>query len=419
MKYPQMVRVKQNFQRPVLDDVPAAVRAQLDAIGLDQTIKPGQTVALTGGSRGIANIPLILRTVADYLKDLGAEPFLFPAMGSHGGGTPEGQREVLEGYGMTEEFLGIPLKSSLDVVQVGTTNDGFPVYLDKLASEADHIGVINRVKPHTNFNGPLESGLCKMMMIGLGKWRGAQQYHRLLLSHPFYETAKNVVSYLLSNASITFGVGIVENPYDETAYIEAVKPDNLIEREEAMLVKAKDWMPRLPLKNADILIIDEMGKNISGSGIDTNIVGRKRAFKTAPPAAGQPEMRFIFVRSLTEASHGNGAGIGLADFASKRLIDSLDYRATVINCVTSGNPEGANLPVHYETDKEVLDASLPIIGGRLPEQARILHIRNTLHVGELEMSTPCLDEPKYETEFEIQGEPYDIALNEEGILTPI
>jgi hypothetical protein len=358
---------------------------------------------LTAGSRGIANIPPVLRATAGFLRKLGAKPFLVPAMGSHGGGTAEGQRHVIESYGITEQFVGVPIRASMEVVSLGATAEGFPVVLDRYASEADHIAVIGRVKPHTGYDGPIESGLLKMMMIGLGKHAGALTYHRLLLDHPFDPVVRSVARHVRSKARIAFGLALVENAYDETALIEAVNPDAFEEREEHLLVLAKRWLAHLPLHQADLLIIDEIGKDVSGSGMDTNIVGRKRAYRMQPSKADQPQMRLIYVRGLSERTHGNATGIGLADFTSVRLVKQMNYRATTINCLTAGYPEGAFLPVHLETDQAVLDAALAIIGTRSPEEARVLRIRNTLFLEEMEISEPCLAEPNRRTAFTVVG----------------
>jgi hypothetical protein len=376
-----------------VEDIPSAVRATLEKLDLGRTIRPGQSVALTAGSRGIANIPLILKSIADLLKRLGAKPFIIPAMGSHGGGSAEGQRHILESYGITEQFVGVPIRASMDVVSLGSTAEGFPVLLDRMASEADHIGVIGRVKPHTGYHGPVESGLLKMMMIGLGKHAGALEYHRILLEQPYDLVVRSVGRTMRANAAIAFGLGIVENAYDETALVEGVLPQDFEPVEERLLALARKWLARLPYQQADLLIIDEIGKDISGSGMDTNVVGRKRAFRMQPAPADQPSMRLIFVRGLSERTHGNAAGIGLADFTTMRLVRAMSYRDTVINCLTAGYPEGAFLPVHFETDREVLDAALAIVGMRRPEEARVMRIRNTLCLEELEISEACLAEP--------------------------
>src|SRR5579884_2247028 len=414
--HPRFVRIRQRFERPRVEDVAAAVRAALEPLGLEKTIRPGHTVALTAGSRGIANIPVVLRATAEFLKRLGARPFLVPAMGSHGGGTAEGQRHILESYGITEEFVGTPIRASMDTVQVGVTAEGFPVLLDRIASEADHIGVVARVKPHTGFHGPIESGLLKMMMIGLGKHAGALLYHRILLDHPFDSVVRSVGRTLMKSAPIAFGLALVENAYEETAIVEGVAPEAFEAREERLLIEAKRLLMRLPLRKADLLIVDEIGKNISGSGMDTNVVGRKRAFRMQPPPAGIPVMRLIYVRGLSAKTHGNASGIGLADFVSTRLVQQMDYRATVINCLTAGYPEGAFVPVHFATDREVLDAALAIIGTRAPEQARILRIRNTMQLEELDVSEPCLQEKERQTEFAVLSSPRPLEFDAAGNL---
>ena len=418
MAYPRMVRVRQKFPRPLVENIPAAVRASLEKLSLGKTIQRGQTVALTAGSRGIANIPLILKSTVQHLRDLGAQPFLVPSMGSHGGSTAEGQREVLESYGITEEFVGAPIRSSMDVVNLGSTPEGWPVYLDKNASTADHIGVVARIKPHTNYNGPVESGLLKMMMIGLGKRVGAAHYHRVLLEQP-YDTVVRAVSRLMrAKAPIAFGLATVENGYDQTAAIDATLPADFEPFEERLLVKAKEWLGRLPFHEADLLIIDEIGKDISGSGMDTNVVGRKRALRTET-IPNQPNMRFIFVRGLAAHTHGNAAGFGVADFTTARLVRGMNYYATVLNCCTAGYPEGANTPVNFETDREVLDTALAIIGTRAAEKARIMHIRNSLMLEEVEVSEPCLQELQRKTDFDIIKGPYDITFDAEGNLHPM
>jgi hypothetical protein len=415
---PLFVRVRQHFERQRLEDIPGAVRSSLEKLGLDRVIRPNQTVALTAGSRGIANIPTILRAVVDHIKKLGAKPFLIPAMGSHGGGTAEGQRKLIESYGITEAFVGAPIKAAMDVVPLGASDLGYPVVLDKYASEADHIGVVGRIKPHTGFHGPIESGLAKMMMIGLGKHVGALQYHCILLECPYDTVVRSVARTMLAKGKVAFGLGIVENAYDETALVEAVAPPDILAREETLLVNARAWLPRLPFREADLLIVDEIGKEISGSGMDTNVVGRKRAFRGATGPSDQPNMRFIFVRGLSAHTHGNATGIGLSDFTTTRLVKCMNYKATIINCLTSGYPEGANLPVHLDSDREVLEAAVRIMGTRAPEQARIMHIRNTLKVEEVEVSEPCLAQTPA-GEFAVLGQAKPITFDAEGNLTPV
>lgn len=415
MNYPKMLRVRQQFETPRVDDVSIAVRNALERLNLGSKIKPGHRVALTAGSRGIANIPVVLQAVARFLRDLGAQPFLVPAMGSHGGGTAEGQKQVIESYGITEVFVGVPIRASMEVVSLGTTSEGFPVYLDRHASEADHIGVVARIKPHTGYHGPIESGLMKMMMIGLGKHVGAIAYHRILLEQPFDSVVRSVGRMVLARAPISFGLGLVENALDETACVDAVLPVDFEKREEELLVLAKRWLARLPFTEADLLIIDEIGKDISGSGMDTNVVGRKRAFR-GQSTDNQPRMRHIFVRGLTARTHGNATGIGLSDFTTTRLIRSMNYRATVINCLTAGYPEGAFLPVHFDTDREVIEAALAIIGNRPPEAARVMRVRNTLALEEVEVSEACFAQAKPVTPLTIVEPAHPLIFDSDGNL---
>jgi hypothetical protein len=418
--YPKLLRLRQHFERPRVADVPSAVRAALEKLNLQKTIRPGHTVALTAGSRGIANIPLILKSVVTFLKDLGARPYLVPTMGSHGGGLAEGQRKVLESYGITESFVGAPIKASMEVISLGPTSDGFPVVLDKQASEADHIGVVGRVKPHTSYHGPVESGLLKMILIGLGKHVGALNAHRFLLEYPYDQVVRSVGRHVLTKARVAFGLGIVENAYDETARIDGALPKDFERVEEDLLVSAKKWMGRLPFNEADLLIVDEIGKEISGAGMDTNVVGRKKAFKAQDPA-GQPQMRFIFVRGLSAHTHGNASGIGNADFTTTRLVKAMGehgYAATRTNCLTAGYPVHANIPVYFDTDREVIDAALAILGTRPPEKARIIRIRNTLMLEEVLVSEPCLAEGKRQTEFSVVDGPAELRFDTAGNLPP-
>jgi hypothetical protein len=307
----------------------------------------------------------------------------------------------------------------MDTVQVGATGEGYPVLLDRHARSADHIGVVARIKPHTAYHGPIESGLCKMMLIGLGKHAGALLYHRVLIEQPYDKVVRSVARTMLANAAIGFGLGIVENGYDETAMIEGVQPEDFIPREEALLVEARRLLPKLPVLKADILVIDRIGKDVSGSGMDTNVVGRKRAFRGQPSPPGIPNVRLIHVRGLTEHTHGNAAGIGLSDFTLTGVIKAMNYKSTVINCLTAGYPEGAFLPVQFDTDREVLDAALAIIGTRAPEEARLLRIQDTLHLDELEVSEAILNDPEPQTSFTALGQPRPMTFDVSGSLPPL
>jgi len=378
---PRMIRVRQTFPRPRVDDIPRAVAATLGEAAL--RIKRGDTVAVGAGSRGIANIDTIVGATVRYLLDVGARPFVFPAMGSHGGGTAEGQLSVLAHYGITEASMGCPLRATMEVTQVGEAL-GLPVWLDRYASEADWIGLVNRIKPHTDFKGTIESGLFKMMTIGLGKWHGAVQYHRANVNHGYETVITNVGREMLEKSRIGFGLGIVENGYDETAQIEAFTAADLEAGERRLLKSAREWMARLPFSPIDVLIVEQIGKNISGSGMDTNVIGRP----TNPfePFPADPKSLWIVALDITEESYGNATGLGNADFTTRRLVDKIDMKATLINSITACAPWGARVPATYETDREAIETALSCIGLTPPERARVIRIKNTLMLGELEVS---------------------------------
>jgi hypothetical protein len=378
---PAMLRLRQTFARPQVTDIPGTVARSLEAAGL--AIRRGDTVAVGAGSRGIANVDVVVGATVRWLRDLGARPFVFPAMGSHGGGTAEGQLSVLEHYGITEATMGCPVRATMDVTQVGEAL-GLPVWLDRYAAEADWIGLVNRIKPHTDFKGSIESGLFKMMTIGLGKWKGAVQYHRANVSHGYETVITAVGREMLAKARIGFGVGVVENGYDETAQIEAFNARDLEAGERRLLKSAREWMARLPFSPIDVLIVEQIGKNISGSGMDTNVIGRP----TNPfePFPADPKILWIVALDITEESYGNATGLGNADFTTRRLVDKIDMKATLINCITACAPWGARIPATYETDREAVETALDCIGLTPPERARVVRIKNTLVLGELEVS---------------------------------
>ena len=398
--YPLMFRLRQRFEAPRVDDLPGEVHAQLTRLGLDKKVRSGQSVAITAGSRGVANIHLIIRAVVDHLNGLGARPFIVPAMGSHGGGTAEGQRQLVESYGITEAFVGCPVRSSMETVVVCRTAEGFPVHFDRLAYEADHVLVCNRIKPHTRFVGRIESGLMKMMLIGLGKRDGAEVYHRAIEDYDFAQIIRSVVAEVLRNCHILAGLAIIENAYDQTAKLEAVAPDEFESREKELLVLAKKWMPRLPFRYVDILLIDKIGKNISGTGLDTNVVGRK--FDDHKALEDEfPKVKVIVLRGLTPATHGNAVGMGLAELCKTRLLRQTDFQATRLNAITAGQLSGAMPPLDYETDREILDIALGTIGLVEPPEAKILWIHNTLELAEVECSAAYLEEARSRDDLEV------------------
>jgi hypothetical protein len=413
--YPRIFRVRQHFTGPQVADVAAEVKAELSRLPLNQRIKPGQTVAVTAGSRGIANIAVIIRATVEHFKSLGAVPFIVPAMGSHGGGTAEGQVEILTGYGITPEYCGCPIRASMDTIVVCDTKEGFPVHFDKHASEADHVMVVGRVKPHTGFVGDIESGLMKMMLIGLGKHRGALVYHRAIQDYSFPQIVRSVAAEVIAKCKIVAGLGIVENEREETAKIKAVLPEELEEREKELLVLAKNWIPRLPFDRCHVLLVDQMGKNISGTGMDTNVIGRKYNDHKAMENEW-PKVKVLVARSLTEETHGNATGIGMAEFCTSRLIKQIDERKTRINCLTGGHVAAGMHPFDYETDREILDIALPTIGLAEPPNAKVLWIHNTLDLVEVECSEAYLAEAKTKPNLEILTEPRDLPFDAKGNL---
>jgi hypothetical protein len=413
MALPKMVRVRQTFPRPRVSDIPKAVADTLGAAAL--RVKRGDTVAVGAGSRGIANIDTIVRATVDWLKERGARPFVFPAMGSHGGGTAEGQLSVLEHYGITDATMGCPVRATMEVVQVGEAL-GLPVWLDKLASEADWIGIVNRVKPHTDFKGTIESGLFKMMTIGLGKHKGAIQYHRANIHHGYETVITSVGREMLAKSRIGFGVGVVENGYDETAHIEAFSPEALEAGERRLLKSAREWMARLPFSPIDVLVVEEMGKNISGSGMDTNVIGRPS--NPHEPFPNDPKILWIVALDLTEESYGNAVGIGNADFTTRRLVEKIDMKPTLINAITACAPGGAKVPATFDTDREAIETALSCIGLTPPEKARVIRIKNTLMLGEIEVSEAYMAEVAKRPDLTPIGEPVPLPFDAAGRLVP-
>jgi len=417
MNFPRVYRLRQTFDRTAVQDIPGTVKAELKRLSLEKRLKPGQRVALTAGSRGVANIAVILKAAVEYLKSLGARPFIFPAMGSHGGATAEGQADLLEHYNVTEAFTGAPVLSSMEVAEIGQTEDGVPVFIDKHASQADWIIVINRIKPHTKFKAPIESGLMKMMAIGMGKQKGAEYYHKAALQYTFPKIIVDAGREVLKRAPVLCGLGTVENGYDETAKIVALRPEELESKERELLALAKQMMPRLPFNEIDLLIVDEMGKDISGTGIDPNVTGRNRDLLGVFPHP--TNVKRLFVRDLTENSNGNATGIGLADLTTKRLVDKINYQATYMNCITGISLEKAAVPMHFETDQEAIRVALGSVGLIPAEKSRIVRIKNTLLVDEVEVSEAYGEEMKKRPDLEVLGGPKPMSFDRQGNLLPL
>jgi hypothetical protein len=409
-----MVRVKQHFKTNPVKDIPENVRTELERIKFQKIIDRGHTVAITAGSRGISNIAAILTEIVRQLKSIGAKPFIIPAMGSHGGATAQGQKKILEHYRITKEIVGATVKSSMKVVQVGSTPDGIPVYLDRYASKADHIVVVNRVKPHTDFKGKCESGLMKMMAIGLGKQEGADLYHNAIVRKGHPAVLMPVAREILKKCSIAFGVAIVENQRDETEIIRAITADDIEIEEKKLLRKAKKLFPRIPFDPIDLLIVDWMGKEISGTGMDQNVIGRSVIPYHRPLT--KPDIMRIFVRDLTSESEGNATAIGNADFTTKRLVDKIDPRPTYMNAATSSCPEAVRIPPYYDSDREAIDTALTTIGPVKPQEARIVHILDTLRLEDMYISKTMLADVAQKNGVSVVGSPRHFKFDKKGNL---
>jgi hypothetical protein len=414
MKFPAMVRVRQHFNTKSIQDIPETVRAELAKLDLPKIISKGQTVAIGAGSRGIANIATVVCEVVRELKKIGARPFVFPAMGSHGGATAQGQKNILAHYGITRETTGAPIKATMEVVQISTTQDGVPVFVDKNAYGADHIVVVNRVKPHTDYSGQIESGLIKMMAIGLGKQKGADHYHNTFLHLGHEPVLVSIAREILKHCPIAFGLALLENQRDETDTIRAIPAAEIEETERKLLRRAKRLLAGLPVDPIDLLVVDQMGKNISGSGMDQNVIARAVIpYHTTPK---KPRITRIFVRDFTPNSDGNATGIGNADFTTKRLVDKIDRRATYMNAITSCGPEIVRIPPYFETDREAIEAALTTVGVVEPENARVVHIRDTLSLETMYVSEAFLPELQNQKNVSVEGSPRAMKFDKKGNL---
>jgi hypothetical protein len=411
-----LFRVSQVIKAQRLADPAGAARTALAELPASRFIRSGMRVAVCAGSRGIANYDVIVRTVCEELKGLGAEVFIVPAMGSHGGGTDTGQTEVLAHYGITPGAMGVPVRSSMEVVELGRAGQ-FVLYQDRHAAGADAIVPVNRIKPHTDFHGAIESGLMKMAVVGLGKQKGASQFHQATVRQGHAQALLEGGREVLRRSRIVFGVGILENPLHQTARIAAVPAESMERQEMGLLEEARGLMPRLPFEEVDLLIVDEMGKNLSGSGLDTNVIRRNSAGSFVTPAAN-PVLR-IYVRSLHPASHGNATGIGLADFVHDRLMNAIDPQATWLNAMTALMPANARLPMHFPTDRQALAAAMQVIGRADPRQAKVLWIKNTLNCQALAASEACLDEARGRPDLRLESEPALPEFDGRGDLLPV
>lgn len=413
-----MLRVRQDFPRPASLDIGATLEREFAK--LRPALKPRARIAVGVGSRGITNLPEIVAATLEQLRRAGANPFIIPVMGSHGGATPDGQREVLAGYGITEASMGVPIHPSLEVRQVGVSADGIPVYCAIEALIADGIVLINRIKPHTDFFGTLGSGLLKMCVIGLGKHTGAATMHAAATRIGHEHAIRGMAKVLIANAPLIGGVAILENQFHETARLVAVPRAEMETAEEALLAEARGLMPLLPFEEIDLLIIDWLGKNISGAGMDPNVTNRwVQGYIGSLVRDGHtaPFIRRIFVRNVTPESHGNAIGIGLADVTTTRLVRAMDPRVTAINALTSLTPQTAKIPIAFDSDREAIARTLVSLAMDDPvRDARVVRIESTLAVAEMEVSAALWTEVRGRPGLSASGEMREMDFDDEGNL---
>ena len=410
---PRMFKIRQKIASPKLADVEKEMNSQLDRFGLAGKVKPGERIAITAGSRGIRDKAKVLKVIVSRLKALGAKPFIVPCMGSHGGGTAEGQVKMLHHLGITESYVGAPIISSMEVKEIGRTSFGTPVLIDKnICEQADKIIVVNRIKPHTDFDHEVESGISKMIIIGMGKHKGALMAHRLTIKHGFATMFKEVLPVIRRALPFFFGVGIIENQYDQTASLHILEPQNFYEGEKELLKKAREIMPRLPFKQMDVLVVDEIGKNISGAGMDPNVTGR--LFFIGSPPLKEPKITRIFVRDLTPETEGNAIGIGFAEYTTTRLAKKIDPVPTAINAITGMGPECGRIPIAFDKDRDALQAAYDNSGVIDPKDLRLVWVKNTLELEYLWVSEPMLQEAKANPNLEVVSAPQDIPFDKNG-----
>lgn len=408
---PRLAKIRQSFPAPEVADVARALRDQLAKPGVIDAVKPGMQIAVGVGSRGVAEIPTLARVTVEEIKKRHALPFIIPAMGSHGGATAEGQRQVLANLGVTEESVGCEIRSSMEVVELGRLDNGLPVYMDKLAHAADGIVVINRVKPHTSFRSSNESGMVKMITIGLGKQKGAESCH----AYSFKYMAEHILAMSaisLARTPILFGVGTVENAYERIARVVAVPANEIVEVEKGMLIEAKAAMPKFMFDQFDVLIVEQIGKEISGDGMDPNITGRY----PTPYASGGPDIAKIAVLDLTGPTHGNANGMGAADFITRKLADKIDFKMVYANGLTSTVVSPTRMPMVLDDDRDAIMAAVKTCNARDLARARVVRIKDTLHMGDIFVSESMLPEARANPAIEALSPPADLVFDAAGNL---
>ncbi|MBQ2259846.1 MAG: DUF2088 domain-containing protein [Loktanella sp.] len=406
---PRMVPVRQIFTDDALPDIAGAVRGQIARPDIAARVRPGMSIAVGVGSRGLADLPVLVATVIAALKDLGAVPFIVPAMGSHGGSSAEGQRKMLASLGVTEQSAGCEIRSSMETVEIGRLPNGLPIAMDKIAMAADGIVVINRVKPHTSFSGTIESGLAKMITIGLGKQVGADACHMLGFGH-MAEQVIAMTKVKIAKTKVLFGLATVENAYDHIKLVEAVGAEDILAREAELLDIARGCMPRILFSPLDVLVVDRMGKNFSGTGTDPNITGRA----ATPYLRLTQEVGKMVILDLDDRSHGNAAGVGLADICTRRLVDKIDYEATYMNHITSTALVGGKLPVVMEHDRHAVQLAVKTCNAMPGLGLRMVRLSDTLHLERILISETMLDDAKAHDQIEVLGDPVPWDFDADG-----
>lgn len=414
---PRVFEVEQELTSSPLKDIKAEVRKELQKGNISSRVKPGDRIAITAGSRGIANISTIIAAVVEAVKECGGKPFVIPAMGSHGGATPEGQMEILSHYGITPEAIGAPIVSSMEVDLLAQLEDGTPIYISRDAYNADGIVLVNRVKPHTDFKDDIESGLVKMLVIGMGKQKGAESLHSFL-AEGYHKIMQKMAEIILKKAKIVCGVAIVEDGWHQTAVIKAIPPEKIIQGEKELLKIAKGYMARIPFKEIDLLVVGEIGKEISGAGMDPNVTGRFTIHDEYDPEA--PKVNKIVVLDLTHGTEGNATGLGLADLTTKRVFEKIDYEKTFVNCLTSCWANTGRIPIFLPSDRDTIMMGLRIAGIRDYKKAKIVMIKNTLDLRRFLISETLQQElqrsPELTKKVKVVSEPREIVFGVLGNL---
>lgn len=411
VRIPKMARIRQQFDASRIENPTGILTEELKKNVGSLTGLEGKRIAITVGSRGIPHLDEIVLTTIQWLKARGASPFIVPAMGSHGSACAEGQTAIVNSYGITEERMGVPILSTMEVTRLGTLDDGTPVYCDRYASEADGLILLNKIKPHTDFKGRYESGLAKMMAIGLGNHKGASMFHMMGM-HTFSQRLPKVAEVFLEKLPILFGIGVVQNAYDDLCVLEVIPSDVLLEREAALLDIAKSRMGKFLFDDIDVLIVDEIGKNISGAGLDPNVVGRNFSRNIHDVL----HLQKLFIRGLTEETHHIGIGISLADITTRRCLNSIDFEAVWANAVTATVIQAGAIPMYAENDREALMLAIRTCNGIDFGKARVVRIKNTLELSEIEVSEAIYDTLREREDVHLLRAPQEMRFDEDGFL---